>query len=365
MSRIRLGVLGCGQIAQLMHLPYAAELRDRFELVALCDRATDLAERVAARYGITRTYATLPEMLENSPEIDAVLVLNLDHTESIGTALRAGKHVFTEKPLGYTLAETEEAVRISEETGKVLMVGYMKRYDSGVQRGLEEIRKISRPVMARVHLVVGPQYGNWIIPELIGIDRSGSQNPERDARRDRVSEESKEMDEAALNAYMEMFGVWSHDINVYRGAFPDEPVSVKAHTTADGSALTALLQYADGFQCVFQGASNSVHRFEESLTVWGDDRTVSLEISNPFLRHTPSTVRVWRNSAEPLPGHTRPAEIEEVFTGSYEEAFKAQLRHFHECVTSAVPAPLTGGREALEDTRLMARIVKATLAEGQ
>jgi predicted dehydrogenase len=363
--RLRLGILGCGQIAQLMHLPYAAELHDRFEIMALCDRAADLSGRVAARYGIDRTYASLDEMLKNSPEIDAVLVLNLDHSDSVSAALRAGKHVFTEKPLGYTVAESEQAVRISEETGKILMVGYMKRYDSGVQRGLEEIKKIARPIMARVHLVVGPQYGNWIIPELLEIDRSGSQNAERDTRRDRVLDESKDMDQAALNAYMEMFGVWSHDINVYRGAFPDEPVSVKANTTPDGSALTALLQYADGFQCILQGASTSVHRFEESLTVWGDDRTVSLDISNPFLRHTPSTVRIWRNETDPLPGHTRPAEIEEVFTGSYEEAFKSQLRHFHECVTSVTTDPLTSGREALEDTRLMARIVKATMAEGQ
>ncbi|MFJ2111394.1 MULTISPECIES: Gfo/Idh/MocA family protein [unclassified Streptomyces] len=357
--------MGCGQIAQLMHLPYIAELNDRFEIVALCDRATDLARRVGSRYGVENIYGSLDEMLEKEPEIDAVLVLNLDHSDSVSAALRAGKHVFTEKPLGYTVAESEQAVKISEEVGKILMVGYMKRYDSGVRRGLEQIKRIARPVMARVHMVVGPEYGNWIIPELAGIDRSSSQNPERDARRDRVMDESKNMDQAALNAYMEMFGVWSHDINVYRAAFPEEPVSVKAHTTADGSALTAILQYADGFQCVFQGASTSLYRFEESLTVWGDDRTVSLDISNPFLRHIPSTVSVWRNETEPLPGHTRPATVEEVVTGSHREAFKSQLAHFHECVTSATPDPLTSGREALEDTRLMARIVKATMAEGR
>ncbi|ORT58456.1 hypothetical protein BKD26_17775 [Streptomyces sp. CB03238] len=359
-SRVRVGVLGCGMIAQLMHLPYLAELRDRFEIVAVCDRSADLAGLVAERFQVREICTSLEEMLAKAPDIDAVVVLNLDHAGPVLAALERGKHVFTEKPLGYTVKEIEEMAAASARTGAKLMVGYMKRYDSGVRRGLEEIARIAHPVMARIHIVVGPQYGNWIIPELARIARSSSPvQEETDARRLRVLEEFGAAPENIMDAYMDMFGVWSHDINVYRAAFPTAPTSIKAHSSPDGTVMTASLQYADGFQCTFQGASTSLHRFEESLTVWGADRTVTLDISNPFLRHTPSTVTVRRDEAASDGGHSRGAAVEEIITGSYEEAFRAQLRHFHACVASPGLQPLTGVEEALQDTRLMIDILRA------
>jgi predicted dehydrogenase len=360
MVRVRVGVVGCGMIAQLVHLPYLTALSDRFDVVAVCDRLPDLARAVAGRFHVPNVYATVEDMLANTPELDAVVVLNLDHTGPILAAVERGKHVFTEKPLGYTLAEIEEVIATAARTGSKVMVGYMKRYDGGVRRGLEEIAQITRPVMARIHLVVGPEYGNWIIPELAGIVRS--QDPGRgvpDTRRGRVGAEFGAAPQEIIEAYMDMFGVWSHDIDLYRAAFPAMPTSIKAHCSPDGTTLTASLQYADGFQCVFAGASTSVHRFEESLTVWGADRTVMLDVSNPFLQNAPATVRIWRDEPAAGPGQVRGATREEVITGSYEEAFKAQLVHFHQCVTSPELQPLTDARESLLDTRLMIDIVRA------
>ncbi|MDI5961480.1 Gfo/Idh/MocA family oxidoreductase [Streptomyces sp. SL13] len=359
MRRVRVGVVGCGMIAQLVHLPHLTALHERFEVAAVCDREEDLARTVAGRFGVPRTYPGVEEMLAGTPDLDAVVVLTLDHVAAVLAALERGKHVFTEKPLGYTLAEIEQVVAASERTGASVMVGYMKRYDSGVRRGLEEIARITRPVMARVHLVVGPRYGNWIIPELADVTRSpAAADPGPDPRRARVVEEFGAAPQRILEVYMDMFGVWSHDVNLYRAAFPAEPVSVKAHCSPDGTALTATLQYADGFQCVFQGASTGVHRFEESLTVWGEDRTVTVDVTNPFLPNAPSTVRIWRD--EPATGtDARGAAREEVVTGSYEEAFRAQLVHFHECVTTPGARPLTDARESLLDTRLMIGMVRA------
>lgn len=360
MIRVRVGVVGCGMIAQLVHLPYLAALSDRFDVVAVCDRSFELARSVAERFRVPAAYADLEDMLAKTPDLEAVVVLTLDHVQPVLAALERGKHVFTEKPLGYTLAETERVVGAAARTGRKVMVGYMKRYDSGVRRGLEEIARIARPVMARVHLVVGPDYGNWIIPELGTVTRAQDPVPARpDPRRGRVLEEFGEASPELLETYMDMFGVWSHDINVYRAAFPAEPASIKAHRSPDGRTLTATLQYADGFQCVFQGASTSVHRFEESLTVWGKDRTVTLDISNPFLPNTPSTVRIWRDEPPTGPGSSRGAASEQTVTGSHEEAFKAQLAHFHECVTTPSTPPLTSADEALQDTRLMIDIVRA------
>jgi predicted dehydrogenase len=359
MSRVRVGVLGCGMIAQLMHLPYLAELDDRFEIVALCDQAADLAGRVAERFGVKRTYEAFDDMLNDIPDLDAVVILNRDHFASALTALDRGLHVFTEKPLCYTLAETERLVATSERTGAKLMVGYMKRYDGGVRRGIEEIRRIETPRMARVHVLVGPDYGNWIIPELRSVDRPDGplDTSDADGRLPKVMAELGSPSETMLAAYMDMLGVWSHDINVYRAAFPSAPASIKTNVSADGTVLSALLRYHDGFQCVFEGVATDVHCFEETLTVWGGDRTVTLDISNPFLRHVPSTVTIQEN--EPAGPDGRGMAVARTIEGPHAEPFKEQLRHFHECVTTPGLAPLTSGREALEDTRLMSDIIRA------
>ncbi len=360
MLRVRVGVVGCGMIAQLVHLPYLTALRDRFDIVALCDRSFDLARSMAEHFCVPNVYADVEDMLTKTPGLDAVVVLTPDHRDPVLAALEHGKHVFTEKPLGHTIAEIEEMIAAADRNGSKVMVGYMKRYDSGVRRGLEEIARITRPIMARIHIVVGPEYGNWIIPELTRIRRADGPGPTgQDERRRRVAMEFGSASPGALEAYMDMFGVWSHDVNVYRAAYPAVPDSIKAHCSPDGKTFTASLWYADGFQCVFQGSSTSIHRFEESLTVWGSDRTVTLDISNPFLPNAPSTVRIWRDEPATAPGAVRGAAREEVITGSYEEAFRAQLAHFHDCVTSPGLQPLTSAHEALLDTRLMIDMVRA------
>lgn len=360
MVRVRVGVVGCGMIAQLVHLPQLMALRNRFEVVAVCDRFLDLAEAVAERFHVPWVYASVEDMLASATELDAVVVLTLDHLGPVLAGLERGKHVFTEKPLGYTIAEIERVAATAARIGAKLMVGYMKRYDSGVQRGLGEIARISRPIMARIHLVVGPDYGNWIIPELAGILRSTDSAPAPpDVRRDRVRREFGAAPPEIIEGYMDMFGVWSHDIDLYRAAFPAAPASIKAHCSPDGTMVTATMQYADGFQCVFQGAATSVHRFEESLTVWGSDRIVTLEVSNPFLQNAPATVRVYRDEASDDAAGPRAAAREEVITGSYEEAFRSQLVHFHRCVTEPDMQPLTDVRESLMDTRLMIDIMRA------
>jgi predicted dehydrogenase len=359
MTRIRVAVVGCGMIAQIAHLPHLARLHDLFEVVAVCDQHADVAQAVATRFQVPKVFTDVEDMLTRTPELAAVVVLTLDHLGPILAAVARGKHVLTEKPLGYTIGELEELAAAADRTGSKVMVGYMKRYDAGVRRGLEEIARIQRPVLARIHLVVGPDYGNWIIPQLARIIRTDQPGPAvPDTRRIRVAREwgSNPIPPEIAEVYMDMFGVWSHDINLYRAAFPAPPASIAAHCSPDGRTFTATLQYDDGFQCVFSGSTTSVRRFDESLTVWGEDRTVTLDISNPFLQNTPSTVRILRNGSA---NGCADDVVEEIVTGSHEEAFQLQLSHFYACVTSEQTQPLTGIRESILDTRLMIGLVRS------
>ena len=123
---IKIGILGCGKIAQVRHIPeYAANPDCR--LVGFYNPTKSRAEDMAAKYG-GMAYDTAEELLAN-PEIDAVSVCaaNYAHAELAIQAMKAGKHVLCEKPMAITLSDCEEMVRVSEETGKFLMIGQNQR----------------------------------------------------------------------------------------------------------------------------------------------------------------------------------------------------------------------------------------------
>jgi len=132
-ERLRVGVLGCGPIAQAAHFE-SANKAGNVELHAICDVADDLRERMAATYAPRKSYRDYDEMLAD-PELDAVIVATADafHVAAATQALEAGKHVLCEKPLGVAVEEVEALKRVVDRTGLVLQVGHMKRFDPGIQ----------------------------------------------------------------------------------------------------------------------------------------------------------------------------------------------------------------------------------------
>ena len=123
---IKVGIIGCGKIAQVRHIPeFAANPHTApygfFDLNQ--ERAKDLAEK----YG-GKAYATCEELLAD-PEIEAVSVCTANHAHAEATiaALKAGKHVLCEKPMAVTLEECEAMVAAAKESGKFLMIGQNQR----------------------------------------------------------------------------------------------------------------------------------------------------------------------------------------------------------------------------------------------
>ena len=124
---IRIGILGCGKIAQVRHIPEYAENPD-CELAAFYNPTRKRAEDMAAKYG-GKVYDT-PEELLADPEIDAVSVCaaNYAHAELAIKAMRAGKDVLCEKPMAVTLEDCEAMVSTAKETGRTLMIAHNQRF---------------------------------------------------------------------------------------------------------------------------------------------------------------------------------------------------------------------------------------------
>ena len=120
-SAVEVGVVGCGAIAQLVHIPNLVEL-PTVSVAAVCDENRPKAQLVAERFEVPAVYSSVEEMIEH-PGLDAVIVCtpNQLHSEHTGLALQAGKSVLCERPLGTSKAEVSETLKLAEGAGKTLM----------------------------------------------------------------------------------------------------------------------------------------------------------------------------------------------------------------------------------------------------
>ena len=123
---LRVGVIGCGGIAQMMHLPFLAERPDMFSIEALADMDARPLEQVGRKYHVDHLHTDHRRLLDE--DLDAVLILyGGSHVPEVVDAARAGKNVFVEKPLGWNSAQIETAAAEVERASVTLMVGYHKR----------------------------------------------------------------------------------------------------------------------------------------------------------------------------------------------------------------------------------------------
>lgn len=129
MEKLRIGIVGCGGIANNKHLP-AIKRNGNFEVVAFCDIIPERAKKAKEDFGVeeAKVFTDYRDLIRE--QLDAVYVLtpNKSHAEISIAAMRAGKHVMCEKPMAKTYAEAMEMVRVSEETDKLLTIGYQSRY---------------------------------------------------------------------------------------------------------------------------------------------------------------------------------------------------------------------------------------------
>lgn len=121
-----IGIIGCGKIAQVRHIPEYAD-NPQAKLVGFYDLNQERAAQLADRYGAT-AYASVEALLAN-PEIDAVSICaaNFAHAELTIAALKAGKHVLCEKPMATTLEDCETMAKAARDAGKFLMIGHNQR----------------------------------------------------------------------------------------------------------------------------------------------------------------------------------------------------------------------------------------------
>ena len=351
MKKVRIGVVGCGAIAQVQHLPNLLELDGEFDVPVVCDISPEQAENVAGRFGIPRYVSDLRDLLAD--DIDAVLLCHTDpKTRAAVAAFEAGKHVLIEKPVCASLEEADAMIAAMRKSGKVGQAAYMKAYDPAFELAREEVGNMDFQFIQINHL----HPDNSLHLRHFDVRRVGELPPEvveenRAAYRETLRQALGDLFERAEPVCGTTYGL-IHDLYSLRSMVGVPCAVVSAEIWKNDRAITTVLEYPNGARCVLTRVDlEELWDFRETLEIYGDSRRVLLTCPTGFARRVLSTLMV-QGIDERGVSYRREPVI------PWESAFTAELRHFHACITEGVPCR-TSITESRHDVQLIIDIIKS------
>jgi len=350
-TKVRVGLVGTGVIAQVMHLHYLAELADRFDVAAVCDLDREAARACAERYGIPAAFTDWREML--AQPLDAVLVLTSgSHAPVAEAAARAGRHVFVEKPMCFSAAEGRAMAAAAEAAGVVLMVGYPKRYDPAFARMREETARLDDARLLRVTTFESPfrpYLGHYpLVPRVpLPAEVAAALREDSDERiRAAVGPAATGLERQVYE--MVLLDTLVHELNTVRGLL-GEPTRLDYASLALDH-VTVMLRFGDLPVAIHWIDLPGIARYGMEFALYAPDRRLRLTFPSPFLRNEPALLEIESGTG----GTGRSWRTEEI-TG-FESGFKNELAAFHDSIVTGRPPP-TSGRDGLRDVALCQAIV--------
>ena len=153
MKKVKIGLLGCGRIGKL-HGTNLVQSVPQAELVAVADPfMNDGIKEWAAGLGIEKVYDDVNKIMED-PEIDAVMICSATptHVALIEAAAKNGKHIFCEKPLHTDVKAIKQCIKMCEDAGVKLQVGFVRRFDHNHGKVQEVVAsgKLGAPLIVKV-----------------------------------------------------------------------------------------------------------------------------------------------------------------------------------------------------------------------
>ena len=358
-KRVRIGVVGAGLIGQVEHIPNLRRLERLFEIVGIADASPDMRRELESR-GHT-AFAGYEQLLETG--IDAILIAAPDqyHAEITLRALDRGIHVFCEKPLCFSVPQAEEIAAARDKAGKIVQVGYMKRYDPSYEKLLSllpkdasQLRMISVEVQDPDSWPFNQHQGDFVKAGDIPADVVAAGRRRRDEQVARAV--SRALTPSEMWGYTNSYcSSMIHDINVVHGVLEALGVETGAVVGAaffaggDGSHGCVRLTGCDAILQMTHLFVHKVADYKERVTIYFNDGVYELMFPSPYLNHFPTKLTVSRSDATCL--------HETDYRASYEEPFIRELVGFWKSVVEGAPVRNTV-EAATKDLRLVARLTE-------
>jgi myo-inositol 2-dehydrogenase / D-chiro-inositol 1-dehydrogenase len=302
LKTIKIGAIGLGRLGE-QHAENLAQRINGVELTALCDMDNNKLDSVSDRLGVKKRFSSFNEMI-GLDELDAVAISSPSglHPEHISAALKAGKHVFSEKPLGVTIEECKNVEdSVKKYSNKVFMLGFMRRFDPSYQYAKKKIEsgEIGRIIMVRSY---GQDPEKFIEGAIAYAGHSGG----------------------------EFLDMAVHDIDLARWFTGSEPVSVYAiggcyaHKEFalynDGDNVSALMKFKNDTMVFLFVGRTAPHGYNVETEIIGTKGILRIA-SVPQ-----------KNHVEILDNYGVRRECSENFLERFEDSYINELQEFVDCI---------------------------------
>ncbi|MBB6411592.1 Gfo/Idh/MocA family protein [Mesorhizobium sangaii] len=364
MQCIRVGVIGAGGVAQVEHIPNLLKLHRQFRILGVYDPSRKTRAFVGEEFGLA-TFADLDGLL--AMPLDAVVIASPDalHWEQALAAFARGLHVFCEKPLCYSAGDIDDLIAARDRAGKVLQVGYMKRFDPSYEAALKMLPGTARTLRYISVEVNDPDAWPFVRHystcrgDDVAVDLVASTETRQ---REQVDRAVPGLDDA--DAFRGFVGAYCsaivHDVNAVHGLLDALGVTdgdiVGASLFARGEGGQGAVRLLGG-----QALWNMVHLavpgladYRERITLYFDQASLELEFPSPYLNHQPTRLTLRTSD-----GHTLSSR--DVRSG-YEEAFIEELKGFWSAIVEGTPVR-NSAEDARRDMALLAGLTRHHLAQ--
>ncbi|CAG7565960.1 unnamed protein product [Fusarium equiseti] len=349
---INVGIIGCGEISQVVHIPTLSFMSDWFRITYLCDISDNSLQHCASKVNNAVETTQDAAKLCSSPQVDAVIIANANeyHVPHAILALQNDKHVLVEKPLAFTMKDAL-AVEAAEKSSKgKVMVGYMRRYAAPFEDAVREIGGMDKILYARVRDIIGPnsymvdQSGTY--PKKF-TDFSDADTQDRNAKNEEAMKVALQDECGGIPVTPETTRMWrifgllgSHDLSLMREVLG---MPQKVVGTSLGFPFWNVLFKYENFTVSYESGLNNLPQFDAHLEVYSANKTVRLQYDTPYIKGLPVTMHVTENAD----GVYKETTIRK----SFEDPYTLEMKAFWEMAAEGKRAKTTV-QDAMQDLEL-------------
>lgn len=344
-DKVRIGFVGVGGMGQCAHLRNYASLPE-CEVVAIAELREDMRNKVARRYGVSKTYPDFQTMLANE-KLDGIVASQpfTRHGVLVPELLKAGVPIFTEKPLAGSLAVAEKLAESSRASGTWHMVGYHKRSDPASMAAKEEIERLkSTGELGKMTYVrITMPAGDWVASGFNDL-LSGS-DPAPALQWDPPP---ADMDEPTRLAYEAFVNYYIHQVNLMRFLLGERYSVTYAHP----SGIMLVGTSASGIPAVIEMTPyRTTIDWQESALVCFEKGYVKLDLPAPLASNRAGRVEFFRDPGDGVAPQTIIPQL------PWTHAMRQQAANFVRAIRGEAKPPCDA-EEALEDLRVAREYIR-------
>ncbi|CAI4212825.1 unnamed protein product [Parascedosporium putredinis] len=338
---LRVGIIGCGEVSQVIHIPTLNLLTHRFRITYLCDISRQALEFCAAR-------------------VDVVIVANADpfHVEHGLLALKHNKYCLIEKPLALNFRDVDRILEAEKTSAGKVFVGTMRRYAPAFLDAVKEVGGMENIKYARVRDIIGPNPA--FVAQSGTFPQRFSDIGEADAK-EFVDRETDIYEQALKNEFdipvnpqskrmLRVLGaLGTHDLSAMREII-GMPKSVAGAVLTLPGIFSVLFQY-DDFPVVYESGLINVMEFDAHIEIYSTNKVVRVQYDSPYIKALPVTMTVRETVGD---GGFQERTIRKTF----EDPYTLEFLEFYDCAAHG-KVPKTSAADSRNEIELYKMILQA------